>query len=203
MSRYLTGMSAAVLMTGICRAHDGLETETEIRVRKDRIEITVRSSLLFAWKLLAEKAPSDASEASLEKARVELKKGADKLVEMTAAGQPLKLRSADCVFELEQHAAFLYVFETPPGNPEIAFKASFFKSMSDTEEGTFRLIDLTRDPRRRDVEPLARKRLHRVDDSFVFVINDEGVKVVPDKVSRAGGRSSIAEPEGAGVLPPE
>ena len=203
MFRLLTGMSAAVLITGICRAHDGLETETEIRVRKDRIEITVRSSLVFAWKLLGEKAPADTGEASLGKAREELKKDAGKLVEMTAAGTPLKPRSVDCLFELEQHAAFLYVFETPPGNPEIAFKACFLKTVSDMEEGTFRLIDLTRDPRRRDVEPLARKRLHRVDDSFTFVINEDGVKVAPDKAPPAKSRSDKPERAGGGVSPAE
>ncbi len=200
MFRFPAALSAAILMTGICRAHDGLENETEIRVRKDRIEITVRSSLLFAWRLLAEKAPADTSAASLEKAREELKKNAGKLVEMTAAGKPLKPRSVDCLFELEQHAAFLYVFEVPPGNPRIAFKASFLKSMSDTEEGTFRLIDLTRDPRRRDVEPLARKRLHRVDDSFVFSITDECVDVVHEKTAQSGGKP--ADPGAGGVVVP-
>ena len=203
MFRFPAAMSAAVLMTGTCRAHDGLETETEIRVRKDRIEITVRSSLVFAWKLLGERAPSDTSEASLEKARAELKKDAGKLVEMTAAGTPLKPRSVDCLFELEQHAAFLYVFETPPGNPEIAFKACFLKTVSDMEEGTFRLIDLTRDPRRRDVEPLASKRLQRVDDSFAFVIKGEGVKVVPDKASAAKARPDNPERAGGGGSPAE
>lgn len=163
------------------RAHDGLENETEIRVRKDRIEITLRSSLVFAWKLLAEKAPPDLSEASLEKARAALKESGKDLIEMSSGGSPMKLRSLDCVFELEQHAAFTYIFEVPAGNPEIRFKARFLKTMGELEEGNFRLIDLTRDPRRRDVEPLARKRLHRVDDSFAFVAAPEGVRLLPDK----------------------
>lgn len=173
----------ALLPCSVSRAHDGLENETEIRVRKDRVEVTLRSSLVFAWKLLGEKAPPDLSEASLEKARAALKESAKDLIEMTSGTSPLKLRSFDCVFELEQHVAFTYVFEPPAGNPEIRFKARFLKSMGELEEGTFRLIDLTRDPRRRDVEPLARKRLHRVDDSFAFVIAPEGVRVVPEKKS--------------------
>lgn len=170
---------AILLTTSWCSAHDGMENETEIRVRKDRIEITVRSSMVFAWKLLAEKAPPDTGEASLEKARGHLKEIGKSLVAMTSGDKPLKLRSIDCVFELEQHAAFIYIYEVPAGTPEISFKAAFLKRMSDTEEGTFRLIDLTRDPRRRDVEPLARKRLHRVDDSFTFTIAADGVKVTP------------------------
>lgn len=181
MFRSLTILLAAVLMAGICRAHDGLENETEIRVRKDRIEVTLRSSLLFAWKFLADKAPQDLSEASQEKARTALKESGKNLIEMTSGDSPLKLRSFDCQFELEQHVAFTFVFEIPAGNPEIQFKARFLKNMSELEEGTFRLIDLTRDPRRRDVEPLARKRLHRVDDSFAFVTGPEGVRVKQDK----------------------
>lgn len=174
-------MLAAVLMSGICRAHEGLENETEIRVRKDRIEVTLRSSLLFAWKLLADKAPPDLSEASLEKARTTLKESGKELIEMNSGDSPLKLRSFDCQFELEQHVAFTFVFEVPAGDPEIRFKARFLKNMGELEEGTFRLIDLTRDPRRRDVEPLARKRLHRVDDSFAFVTSPDGVRVKPEK----------------------
>ena len=181
MFRSLTIMLAAVLMAGICRAHDGLENETEIRVRKDRIEVTLRSSLVFAWKLLGEEAPPDVGEASLEKARAALKESGKDLIEMTSGSSPLKLRSLDCQFELEQHVAFTFVFDVPAGNPEIRFKARFLKHMGELEEGTFRLIDLTRDPRRRDVEPLARKRLHRVDDSFAFVTSPEGVRVKQDK----------------------
>lgn len=177
----LLALPLTLLPWSVSRAHDGLENETEIRVRKDRIEITLRSSLVFAWKLLAEKAPPDASEASLKKAAAALKESGKDLIEITSGGSPLKLRSLDCVFELEQHVAFTYIFEVPAGNPEIRFKARFLKSMGELEEGTFRLIDLTRDPRRRDVEPLARKRLHRVDDSFAFVKTPEGVQVNPEK----------------------
>jgi hypothetical protein len=180
----------AVMLTlgSICQAHDGMENETEIRVRKDRIEITLRSSMVFAWRLLGEKAPPDTSEASLEKAGKELKEIGGSLVTLSSGDAPLKPRSVDCAFELEEHVAFTYVFDVPAGNPPLAFKAAFLKRMSDTEEGTFRLIDLTRDPRRRDVEPLARKRLHRVDDSFSFSIHADGVKVIPGKAGQEPAR---------------
>lgn len=179
MFRFL--LAAILTLGSLCHAHDGMENETEIRVRRDRIEITLRSSMIFAWKLLAEKAPADTSEASLEKARKDLKEIGGSLVTLSSGGASLKPRSVDCAFELEQHVAFIYVFDVPPGDPQLAFKAAFLKRMSDTEEGTFRLIDLTRDPRRRDVEPLARKRLHRVDDSFSFTIRGDGVQVIPEK----------------------
>lgn len=178
MFRHLTFVILAILSAGVCAAHDGLETDTEIRVRKDRIEITVRSSLVFLWKMLGDRAPADSSDASLEKVKPELRELGKTLVEMTAGGKPLKLRSADCAFELDEHAAFTLVYEVPPDTPEIRFKAAFFKNLGDMEEGNFRLIDLTQNPRRRDVEPLARKRLHRVDNSFAFVRSDEGVRVV-------------------------
>lgn len=158
-------------------AHDGLENETEVRVHKDRIEVTVRSSLLFAWKLLGKDAPADTSAASLEKARPKLVKIAPDLVALASHDQPLKLRSAECVFELEEHAAFVLVYEIPSGSPTIGFKASFFKTLGGLEEGTFRLVDLTRDPLSRDVEPLARKRLHRADDSFNFTCGPGGVSI--------------------------
>ena len=117
----------------------------------------------------------------MEKARTALKESGKDLIEMSSGASPLKLRSLDCQFELEQHVAFTFVFVVPAGNPEIQFKARFLKNMGELEEGSFRLIDLTRDPRRRDVEPLARKRLHRVDDSFAFVTGPEGVRVKQDK----------------------
>ena len=170
-----------LLSAGAVLAHGGLENETEIRVRKDRIEITVRSSLLFVWKLLGDRAPADAGEASLEKIKPILKEIAPGLVEMTSVGAPLKLRSADCAFELEEHAAFILVYEMPPAEAEIQFKASFFKKLGGLEEGSFRLVDLTGAATRRDVEPLARKRLHRVDDAFIFTPTKDGVKVAVEK----------------------
>jgi len=166
-------------------AHDGLENEIEVRVHKDRIEVTVRSSLLFAWKLLGKDAPPDAGVASQKKAQPLLKGLAAELVDMSSGGKPLKLRSADCVFELEEHAAFVLVYEMPSGSPDIRFKASFFKTLGGLEEGTFRLVDLTRDPLSRDAEPLARKRLHRADDVFSFACGPQGVRVTAMKSAPA------------------
>lgn len=179
--RFLTSIASAasLFLAGntSALAHDGLENETEVRVLKDRIEVTVRSSLLFAWKLLGKDAPRDAGEASREKAKPRLKELAAGLVGMTSAGNTLKLRSADCVFELDEHAAFMLVYEMPAGSPEIQFKAAFFKILGGLEEGSFRLLDLTLDPLKRDAEPLARKRLHRADDSFAFACTAQGVRV--------------------------
>lgn len=158
-------------------AHDGLENETEIRVRKDRIDITLRTSMLFAWKLLGDKAPAGAGQASQEVARPLLREKAGNLISLTVGGEVLKPRRADCVFELDEHAAFLLVFDMPPGEPEIRFRAAFFELLGGVDEGAFRLVDLTRDATTRDAEPLARKRLHRVDDAFLFRVSPNGVKI--------------------------
>lgn len=170
-----------LLLAGGVLAHGGLENETEIRVRKDRIEITVRSSLLFVWKLLGDKAPADAGAASLEKFKPMLKEIAPGLVEMTSVGAPLKLRSADCAFELDEHAAFILVYEIPPAEAEIQFKPAFFKKLGGLDEGDFRLVDLTGAATRRDAEPLVRKRLHRVEDAISFTCAKDGVKVSGEK----------------------
>lgn len=162
-------------------AHDNLENETELRVHRDRIEITVRSSLLFAWKLLGKDAPADTREASRRKIQPRLREMAAELVSITSGGKALKLRSADCVFELEEHAAFVLVYEMPPGSPDIRFKASFFETLGSLEEGTFRLVDLSGDPLGRDAEPLARKRLHRADNAFPFSFGPHGVRVTAMK----------------------
>lgn len=187
--RFLTSIAAAALLllagNTSALAHDGLENETEVRVLKDRIEVTVRSSLLFAWKLLGKDAPRDAGEASREKAKPRLKELAAGLVGMSTGGKPLTLRSAGCVFELDEHAAFTLVYEMPAGSPEIQFKAAFFKTLGGLEEGSFRLIDLTQDPLKRDAEPLARKRLHRADDSFTFARTTQGVRVSVTKPAPA------------------
>ncbi len=167
----------AVLPWSAAMAHDGLENETEIRVRKDRIEITLRTSMLFAWKLLGEKAPADAGQASQERARPLLKEKAPGLVSLKAGDQALKPRRVDCVFELDEHAAFLFVYDMPPGDPQIRFRAAFFELLGGVDEGAFRLIDLTRDAATRDAEPLARKRLHRVDDAFSFQCAQGGVRI--------------------------
>lgn len=159
------------------RAHDGLENETEIRVRKDRIEITLRTSILFAWKLLGERAPADAGQASQEKVRPLLKDKAAGLVSLAVGDRRLAPRRADCVFELDEHAAFVLVYDMPPDEPEIRFRARFFELLGGADEGTFRLIDLTRDAATRDAEPLVRKRLHRVDDTFAFRCTRDGVRI--------------------------
>lgn len=181
LSSLLLSLCFSLFACGNAAAHDGMENETEVRVRKDRIEITVRSSLLFVWRLLGDRAPADAGEATLEKIKPMLKEIAPGLVSMTSGGVPLKLRSADGSFELDQHAAFILIYEKPPGNAEIQFKAAFFKNLSGLEESTFRLVDLTAAATRRDAEPMVRKRLHRVDDAFTFTCTDTGVKVTDSK----------------------
>ncbi len=175
--RFLLSGLLVLLPWSAVRAHDGLENETEIRVRKDRIDITLRTSMLFAWKLLGDKAPADAGQASQEKVRPLLKEKAAGLVSLTVGDRILQPRRTDCVFELDEHAAFLLVYDMPPDEPEIRFRARFFELLGGVDEGSFRLIDLTRDAATRDAEPLARKRLHRVDDAFSFRCTRDGVRI--------------------------
>lgn len=179
MFRFLRFLLMVVVPWSAARAHDGLENETEIRVRKDRIEITLRTSMLFAWKLLGDKAPAKADEAGQHAAKPLLDKKAPGLLSLTADKKELKPRRVDCRFELDEHAAFIFVYDLPEGEPEIHFKAAFFALLGGVDEGSFRLIDLTRDTATRDAEPLARKRLHRVDDSFSFRCTPGGVRIQP------------------------
>jgi hypothetical protein len=169
-------LSVTMAGWGVAHAHTGFESETDVRIYKDRMEVTVRTTFAFAWRLLGDRTPADVGEAGQAAARPLLAKEAPGLYRVMAGGVPMQPKKADCRFELDQHAAFLLTYDRP-GSWPLEFKAGFFRMLGALDEGKIRVFDLSDDPLRRDVEPLASKVIHAKDATFTITLR--GMKAKP------------------------
>jgi hydrogenase/urease accessory protein HupE len=152
---------------GFASAHTGFENETEVRLFSDRMEVNVRTTYAFAWKLLGSRAPAGIDDDGQGIAGPLLAAKAPNLFETTSGGEPLPHRSADCVFELDQHVVFLLTYDRPPKWP-LVMRANFFDSLDPLSTGTLKLFDQTDAPYQRDTEPLAGRILYQSSPVFSF-----------------------------------
>ena len=152
---------------GSVSAHSGYENETEVRLFVDRMDINVRTTFGFAWKILGHRAPSDIGEASQRIAGPLLAAEAADLFDVASAGMEMDPRSADCKFELDEHVVFLLTFDRPPDWP-LVLNAKFFDFFDPLTYGTVRVFDQTADPYLRDIEPVAEGKIYRTKPVFTF-----------------------------------
>lgn len=148
-------------------AHTGYENETAVRLFADRMDVNVRATFGFAWKILGHRAPNGIGEAGQQVAGPLLAAEAPGLFDVTAGGKTMVARRADCKFELEEHVLFRLTYDRPPVWP-LVLKARFFDSFDPLTYGTVRVFDQTDDPFRRDIEPSAEEKIHRAKPVFSY-----------------------------------
>lgn len=152
---------------GSVSAHTGFESETDVRIYADRVDVILRTTFSFGWKLLGEHAPADVGDVGQAKARPLLVEKAPGLFEVRVGGIVLKPKKADCRFELDQHVVLLLTYDRPTEWPMV-LRARFFDILDSLSDGKIRAFNLTADPDRRDIEPFAGKIIYRADPVFSF-----------------------------------
>lgn len=152
---------------GSVSAHSGFENETEIRLFADRMDVNIRTTYGFAWKILGHRAPNDIGEDGQRVAGPLLVTEAPGLLEVTSGGKVMAPRGVDCQFELDEHVVFLLTYDRPAVWP-LGIKARFFDSFDPLTTGTVRVFDQTDDPFRRDIDPLAEGRIYRGKPAFTY-----------------------------------
>lgn len=155
------------ILVGTASAHSGLENQTEVRLHRDRLELVVRASFSLAWRLMGSHAPGESNEAARAIAKPLLIQEADRLFDVSASGERLPVLSRDCVFELDEHVAFVLTYPRPEKWP-LVFNARFLDRLGWMDSGTIAYFDQTDAPFRRDIEASARKILMKNDASFVI-----------------------------------
>jgi len=152
---------------GSVHAHTGYENETDVRIFTDRMEVNLRATLGFAWKVLGKRAPSDADEAGQQTANPIMKEMAPGLFEVTANGNVMDAKSATCMFEVDQHVFCRLVFERPHSWP-LVLKANYFDLFDPLTYGTVRIFDQTDAPYSHEIESVAEGKIFRSNPTFTY-----------------------------------
>lgn len=150
---------------GSAHAHTGYENEIDVRIFADRMEVNLRATLGFAWKILGKNAPADAGEAGQQIAAPFLEQMAPGLFEVTSGGKVMIAKSVTCMFEVDQHVFCRVVFDRPPTWP-LLLKANYFDLFDPLTYGTVRIFDQTDDPYRHDIEAVAEGKVFRNNPAF-------------------------------------
>ncbi len=182
---------------GSVSAHTGFESETDVRIYADRVDIICRTTFAFGWKLLGERAPADVGEEGQAVAGPLLAEKAPGLFEVTAAGNVLKPTKVDCQFELDQHVVFLLTYDRPSAWPMV-LRARFFDFLDPLSDGKIKVFDQTDDPDRRDIEPFAGKIIYRADPVFSFNPSPAVIRAVESSEAAAAPRQERPNTPGFG-----
>jgi hypothetical protein len=158
---------ALLALAETAAAHSGYESETDVRIYADRMELNVRTTLGFAWKILGDRAPTDAGEAGQQTAVPLLKEKAPELFEVDSGGKQMDPKSVDCLFEVDDHVFLRLVYEFPSAWP-LVMKARYFDLFDPLTFGTVRVFDQTDDPFNREIEALVEERIHKTRPVFTY-----------------------------------
>ena len=148
-------------------AHIGGENSTEVRVFSDGMRVVVRTSIPFAWGLMAERAPAMADEAGQTIARPLLAGIAGALVDVTAGGETMAATSTDCVFEVGEDVAFVIHFQRPERWP-VVVRLRLFERAGSLDTGTIAAYDYTASRFLRDPEPIAARHVDQASPALSF-----------------------------------
>lgn len=166
LARWLC-LAAFFAGAGAVSAHSGYENETGVRLYADRMDVAIRTTFGFAWKILGQRAPNDIGEAGQQIAGPLLAAEAPGLFEVSSGGKAMTPRSADCQFELDDHVVFLLTYDRPHAWP-LVLKARFFDCFDPLTYGDVKVFDQTDAPYRRDIEPVAEAKIFRSKPVFTF-----------------------------------
>ena len=142
-SRYPTLFCAALAgwLGAAASAHDIYSSWTDSYVRSDRFEMTLTLARSSAVRLLPEgNALPPVTPENFKAYAPRLKAIAPDLFEITSAGQPLKLTSAEVKISGDADVSFLLVFPRPAAGP-LRFVAHYLFHLVDGHVGTLVVSD--------------------------------------------------------------
>ena len=177
--------------------HAGFENETEVRIFADRMEVNVRATLGFAWKVMGDRAPADTGEAGQQIAVPLLKEEALGFFRVTSAEKTMAPRSSRCVFEVDQHVFLQIIYDRPPAWP-LVLEARYFDLFDPLTYGTIKVFDQTDAPYRRDIEPVAVEKIYRT--KSVFAYDPAPPAEAEDPPDKSIPAQENAAPQGGGVF---
>ena len=181
---------------GQAAAHSGHGSTTDIHVYADNMKVVIRTSIPLAWARLDHRAPAMADEEGRKTALPLLIAAAPSLVQLTADGTPLEPLTADCMFEVGDHVAFVLVYERPQKWP-VELDAGYVKTLGDLDTATVSVFDRTASRFARDLHPLLEKNVSASDSRVSFAL--EAVAPSPqikpsesEKVKKSAGGKSVS-----------
>lgn len=172
-----------LLLAGIAQAHLGNENNTEVRVYADRMQMVVRTSIPFAWKLMGNQAPVMADEAGRASARSGLIAAAPGLFTVSAGGKPMTPTKVDCVFEVENDVAFVLTFSRPAEWP-VTVKANFFEELTNLDSGTVTVFDFTTSRFNSDLKPVTEGVIHQRSPEITFFLGAAALQIASEAASK-------------------
>jgi hypothetical protein len=185
-------------------AHSDHGSEVQIRVFDDEMRIVIRTSLQLAWARLGGEAPERADDAGRQKALPLLIAAAPAMIVVKAGGKPLQAVKTDFVLEVDEHAAFVLVFERPEEWP-VEVDGRFVTTLGDLDTGTILVFDHTGARFVRDLEPIAHKEIGAADSRITFDLksvttNSGAGPVIAIPQARAGAEVGQASGSGKPVF---
>lgn len=178
--------------------HIGFENDTEVRVFSDTMRVVVRTSVPFAWSLLADQAPVRGDEAGQAAAKPLLVEAAKELMTISADGRLLTPASTDCIFDVQNDVSFILNFERPADWP-VTITAKFFPRFGNLETGTIAVYDYTASRFSRNLEPVAHKVIDPNDPSLSFSLGF--TKPVTKPIPPTAGKNAMPEKKVARETP--
>lgn len=171
-----------LLLVGAAQAHLGNENNTEVRVYADRMQMVVRTSIPFAWKVIGDQAPAMADEAGKASARPGLIAAAPGLFTVAAGGKPMTPTKVDCMFEVENDVAFVLTFARPEVWP-VTVKANFFEDLTNLDSGTVTVFDFTTSRFNSDLKPVTEGVIHQRSPGITFSLGAPAPEIASEAVS--------------------
>ena len=152
---------------GPVSAHAGYESESDVRIYADRMELNIRTTLGFAWKILGDRAPADAGASGQAIAGPLVEKMAPEWFEVDSGGKQMVPKSVHCMFEVDQHVFIQVIYDRPPTWP-LVLRAHFFDFFDPLTFSTIRVFDQSADPYNREIKPSVEERIHRAKPVFTY-----------------------------------
>lgn len=162
-------LAMVMLLTAFGRAagHSGHGGSTEVRVFPDKMKIVIRTTLPFAWARLGAAAPARADQDGRTAALPLLVAAAPSMLRVTEGGVPMKPTDVDCMFELEDHVAFILNFPRPTKWP-VELDAQYVRTLGELDTATVTVYDQTASRFARDIMPLLEKNVFEGDSMVSF-----------------------------------
>lgn len=173
MFRFLVGLA----LTGSACAHLGFESESDVRIFPDRLEICFRCSPLFAWRMMGTDAPPPNAPDAQAMAKPVIEDLARGWVEVASGDETLAPESARCVFEVDGHIAVLLRYGPPEGK-SLRFHLTFFDKIGELDWSKIRVYDQTKTPFERAIRPFVEEELFGATPRLEVVIPGRDTPVV-------------------------
>jgi hypothetical protein len=154
---------------GQAAAHSGHGSTADVHVYAENMKVVIRTSISLAWARLGDRAPAKADEEGRKTALPWLISAAPSLIQVTAGGEPLLHSSADCMFEVDDHVAFVLVYERPQKWP-VELDAGYVRTLGELDTTTISVFDRTASRFARDLRPLLEKTVSSANSRVSFTL---------------------------------